>query len=170
MAYDGTAASSGTGYVDTASIAGSPQAAAPPPPPATGALTSNVVPYRLAPAPTFTAFPYVEMSNLALNPVTGTFVFSALYSNSHPVLIEFDPANPTGATTAPIGFGIYSLAFDAAGHLWTNDASASQLHCFSGITATPSTIVVSDSEANLYEPQIYAIDGSGNVWKYSGFG
>jgi hypothetical protein len=165
VAYDGTAASSGTAYVDTASIVASPQAS-PSPQPAIVALASNIVATELLPPPTGFTTPYVDFSNISIDPSTGKLVFAVTYNSTNPTMVEFDPANPSAATSAALGFTVTGLTVDTTGNIWTNDGSNSQLHCFAGIAASPVSVNISDSAGTITPPQIIE-DGSGNIW-YTG--
>lgn len=164
IAYDGAVTQTGANsYVDGATVAASPQLSSQAPQPASVALASNLLAYQLVAAPGGSN-PYINSSNIALDPVSGKIVFAYTTRGLNPTFLEFDPANPAAPpVTHSIPFNPGFLIFDAAGNLWTNDETSPALHCFTSISAAGATIGVSDALGAVNDAVI-APDASGNIW------
>jgi hypothetical protein len=164
--YDGTVTASGAfSYKDRASISASPQPGTPAVPAAV-ALTTNSISYQLLPPPASSA-PSIDISNLALDRVSGKLVAGVSYNNVNPVLVEFDPANAAGAVSVPLGFAVFNVFVDSSEKIWTDDGSSNTMHCFTNISAAPSSLSLNDTYGDeVYDPDITQ-DASGNIW-YAG--
>jgi hypothetical protein len=161
VVYDGSVTrSTGFSYVDTATIAASPQPATSPSP-AVVALASNVVEYPLVPAPNPSGY-VSTFSNLSLDAANGHLI-AAYFNSPTGYLVDFNPSTMT-ATTGTFNFAADHVTLDPNGDIWTTDTSSAAIHCFSSISAAPVTVAIADANGPLGTETTVSTDTSGNVW------